>query len=258
MAEEPEVVAGEFEVVPFAKGRFRLVYKGVYATPPSEKRQECVVKVERDEHSVGHAFGRPSIEIHDMAKSLAKDFNQEKRTSKSIEYADMIAGKVDHPTYHSLRNGEVVIVEEYVPGNFKKWCNNYGHISEGAKVLEGFMHWSWMETGGEKMIGDMQGVEEDARYLLTDPAVMSNSKGAKYGPTDTGVEGIAMFFAHHYCNEVCIDLPRPILGIEFQISEEARRELASVSSSTAYAEDLKLPCDYRDMMMQIFSKIASS
>ena len=90
--------------------------------------------------------------------------------------------------------GESVIVEEYIAGDFKKWCSNYGFISEEsyAQCMPAFMHWSWVHTRGERMVADLQGVLKPDGFVLTDPVMMSLSNS--YGPTDTGAEGMIMFF----------------------------------------------------------------
>ena len=47
-------------------------------------------------------------------------------------------------------------------------CNNYGFISDEAKTkaitMPAFMHWSWVHTGGEMMVANLQGVRGDDGY----------------------------------------------------------------------------------------------
>ena len=47
-------------------------------------------------------------------------------------------------------------------------------------------------------------------YKLTDPAIMSINR--EYGVTDTGIEGMAMFFLVHGCSDICRGLPKPTLA----------------------------------------------
>ena len=61
------------------------------------------------------------------------------------------------------------------------------------------------------MIADLQEVKTAKECLLTDPVIMSNSFGGQYGCTDTGVEGIAMFFLKHKCNQFCNMYPKPTI-----------------------------------------------
>ena len=72
----------------------------------------------------------------------------------------------------------------------------------------------WVYTGGKIMVADLQGVRRPdlQSYLLTDPVILSNSAGGQYGCTDTGIEGISMFFLNHTCSEFCNFLQKPTLN----------------------------------------------
>ncbi len=159
---------------------------------------------------------------------------------------------------------EHVIVEDYIPGEFKKWLNNYGYVSNEvsfAIAMPDFAHWSWWYTNGEKMIADLQGVRSDKAYTLTDPVLMSGSvNGRRYGCTDTGVEGIAMFFLNHKCNRFCNSLPRPTLaslGLPHWQIQSVTQQLQQIMNATAYSHELKLPYDIRSRLVQPFKAIAS-
>ncbi len=81
-----------------------------------------------------------------------------------------------------------------------------------SELMPAFMHWSWAHTGGQKMIADLQGVRSHSgyTYTLTDPVLLSNhTHGGQYGCTDTGVEGMAMFFLKHTCGHFCWQYPKP-------------------------------------------------
>ncbi len=125
------------------------------------------------------------------------------------------------------------------------------------------MHWSWAESEGQHMIADLQGVVTDQEYLLTDPAIMSNSvSGGVYGCTDTGVEGIAMFFLKHTCNQYCRNLPRPteedvVRHLKPQMQDEVKAQISSLNTSTAYTHELKIPLSLRKRMISTFLSIAT-
>ena len=68
-----------------------------------------------------------------------------------------------------------------------------------------------MTSKGQDMVGDLQGVKQSgSMYKLTDPAIMSINR--EYGVTDTGIEGMAMFFLVHECSDICRGLPKPTLA----------------------------------------------
>ena len=106
------------------------------------------------------------------------------------------------------------------------------------------------------MIADLQGVRTAKEYLLTDPAILSNSFGGQYGCTDTGVEGIAMFFLNHKCNQFCDMYPKPTIQ-DVLTTREANLQIASLSASTAYSHELKIPNDLKTRMTAVFPKIAT-
>ena len=115
-------------------------------------------------------------------------------------------------------------------GEFFKWCNNYGYVSNEARgvdcILPAFMHWTWVQNQGQEMIADIQGVRiPGGGYKLTDPAIMSTTN--KYGSTDTGVEGMAMFFLIHKCSNHCSGLPNEPTLAQFvgKIPEEIQEAL---------------------------------
>ena len=251
-----QFVAGEFDPVPFAEGRFRLAYKGIYTDPPSKKGMSCVLKEEKSTQLWGHNGWKKIVNIYKIAKSLAEEFNKEELSSKTVEYVDVVAGKVDRTKYAGgPKVDEVFFVEDYLPGEFTKWCTNYGYISETSDIMPAFMHWTWAKTKGEKMIADLQGVQEETRYLLTDPAIMSSSLGDWYGPTDTGIEGIALFFINHSCTEICSKLPRPNLKDVLEaLPDKAKSQLLSMQSSTVYSHELLIPNYLKQALLDALSE----
>ena len=93
-------------------------------------------------------------------------------------------------------------------------------------ILPAFMHWTWVQNQGQEMIADIQGVRiPGGGYKLTDPAIMSTTN--KYGSTDTGVEGMAMFFLNHKCSNHCSGNPNEPTLAQFvgKIPEEIQEAL---------------------------------
>ena len=151
-----------------------------------------------------------------------------------------------------------MLVEDYLPGNFTKWCKNNGYISSASELMPAFMHWSWVHSRGEVMIADLQGVLSGSTYRLTDLALLSNTtEGVKYGCTDTGVEGMAMFFLRHTCNQYCWGLPRPTVADVVGHGSLRAIQLQSIVPSTAYTQELKLPAHIKETMITVFPLVAS-
>ena len=249
----------------FAEGRFRKAYMGTYTSPWEKAGQKCVVKELKESYTWKASDWDTTIEIHKESQALAENFNQYSKSDHPISFTEISVYIVTSSQSNSTpKLNEYVIVEDYIPGVFKKWCNNYGYISDevsSASTMPAFAHWSWWYTNGEKMIADLQGVRSDNAYTLTDPVLMSGSvNGRRYGCTDTGVEGIAMFFLNHKCNSFCSNLPRPTLASlglpQWQI-QSVTQQLQQIMDATAYSHELKLPYDIRSRLVEPLKAIAS-
>ena len=246
----------QFESNHFAKGRFRLAYKGTYTAGP-KKGRKCVVKENKESYTWNSTDWDTTTELQKKAQKLAQEFNSEGTCNKSIKFVDVEVGCVTQSPTGKPKLNEYVVVEDYIPGSYTKWCNNYGYISGDSILMPAFMHWSWIHTGGSIMIADLQGVKSDMKYTLTDPVLMSNTAGGKYGCTDTGVEGIAMFFLRHTCNDICKGLPKPTPQDVGSTPADAQRLLASIGTSTAYSHELKFPQNIKQKMITRFPRIAT-
>ena len=98
------------------------------------------------------------------------------------------------------------IVEELLDDyekRYKKWNDNCGYVSKlyYSAALDAFSHWTYTATDGFLMVVDLQGVDRDGTYILTDPAI--HCINSRFGPTNLGTIGIKKFFKRHSCNWVC-------------------------------------------------------
>ena len=256
-----ETRGATFNATPFAEGRFRRAYKGEWTAPPRDAGRVCVVKELKSGYTWKPTDWDETIKINDQAKELADEFNEQVHTNKPITYSEVHRLRITRRSNPNTgpKLNEYVTCEDYIPGNFKKWCNNYGYISAESTSLPAFMHWSWWYTDGEEMVSDLQGVRNPDSYLLTDPAILSLSNS--YGATDMGVEGMAMFFLSHKCNSFCGHLPKPTLAhfhriIPQQYLDAAKTLMAQVGGSTTYKIELKFPQDIRGRVAVRFREIA--
>ena len=247
-----------FEEQPFAHGRFRAAYRGVWTAPPSDVGKKCVVKRLKKSYTWTATDWNETLRINERAKTLAAGFNTAAHTNKPISFTDVHVLKVYQPAHMRY---EYVTCEDFIPGPFNKWCNNYGYIADESVSLPAFMHWSWYETSGEEMVSDLQGVRNQDSFKLTDPAMMSLSQ--KYGATDTGVEGMAMFFLNHKCNDFCQHLPKPTLAhfhriISQEYLKAAKTLMAQIRNSTTYKQEIIFPPSIHDRVAAKFREIANS
>ena len=107
--------------------------------------------------------------------------------------------KIDgSPKYFNVE----VLLSDYKE-RFKKWNNNCGYVSETnySVTLDAFSHWTYTVTEGFLMVVDLQGVDRDDKYILTDPSV--HCKEPRFGLTNLGDYGMEQFFKSHRCGSVC-------------------------------------------------------
>ncbi len=244
----------------FAEGRFRYAYKGVYTAPPDKAGKECVAKKIKGTFTWKQTDLEESLRILETSKQLAGGFNNYSNTNKPVKFMDAVVSQVTEVGESTtLGLKEYVTIEDYIPGDYIKWCNNYGAIDPRSTSMPAFVHWSWAHTKGETMIADLQGVRNDDAYYLTDPCLLSGTHGGKYGCTDMGIEGIAMFFLSHTCTDFCIGLPKPSLAnIPKHMLNKALGIKSSIGTSTAYSHEITFPRDIRDTLITLFKRIAST
>ncbi|RGB43206.1 kinase-like domain-containing protein [Rhizophagus diaphanus] len=86
---------------------------------------------------------------------------------------------------------------------FKRFNINNGIIKEYHSTLEAFAHFTYEQTKGYLVVYDLQGIEIDGQFLLTDPAIHCEDR-LRFGKTNLGERGIKeCFLANHKCGKVC-------------------------------------------------------
>lgn len=247
----------KFNLNKFAEGRFRSVHMGKWVRPKSKEGKQCVVKHLKDSYTWKQTDWDTTQKIYEEAKELAKQFNSSTRMRKPIHFTDVSVMKCQKtdPKSAAPRLNEYFVVEDFLPGQYIKWCNNYGWWSPvNAPHMQAFVHWSWYHSGGKKMVADLQGVSYSNRYVLTDPAILSLIPN-EYGPTDMGPEGMAVMLLMHTCNSICRHLPKPtdqdLIAVcltqeELKICKQALYSLRN--NSTTYTWELKLTVNFRSRL----------
>ena len=252
----------EFESEPFAEGRFRYAYKGTWEKPVSRAGEMCVVKKFKDIYTWEKTDWDTTKKIYSKSQELAQGFG------RGLEFTSCEVARVTRSANapRGARLNEFVVYEQYLEGDFNKWCNNYGYVSREARgvdyTLPSFMHWSWIRSKGQEMVGDLQGVKKPrGGYRLTDPAIMSTS--GQYGVTDTGIEGMAMFFLIHECSDICRGLPKPTLAqfvgkIPDSMIQAALALQQLSARGTTYTREMKFSAEVKRTLVPIFAAIAQT
>lgn len=97
-------------------------------------------------------------------------------------------------------------IEELLPdykAQYQKWNDNAGYVNQGnpSELLQAFSHWTYDVTASIMMVVDLQGVEKEHQYVLTDPSI--HCKESKFGETNFGDAGMTIFFRRHKCGSIC-------------------------------------------------------
>ncbi len=124
-----------------AEGRFRYAYLGVYTAPPDKAGKNCVMKRKKETYIWNRTNLKETQQIQDISKKLAVDFNQYSKTDKPVKFVDVEVvhvKKVGSSTKDRLY--EWVTTEDYIPGAYMKWCNNYGAIDTSDRLMPAFVH----------------------------------------------------------------------------------------------------------------------
>merc|ERR1712194_33356 len=188
-----------------ASGEHRHVYWGYYIKGP-RKDERAVKKV----FKTGSVFERSAfdkdIATAEKAAAIMQTFNSHNaayRYRDNPKCNDRKRFYLNMPSVWTSTsdNRTQRLVEPMIPGEYIKMNSNTGWVKDQGALTEALSHFSFHNTEGRCLLCDLQGNEDDTRYLLTDPAI--HSIGQKYGPTDGGQEQMISFFEKHRCNQFC-------------------------------------------------------
>jgi hypothetical protein len=215
-----------FDKTSFADGTFREAYKAKVTkgtVSGFKEGTEMVLKCMKPEHhNAGTYITYKDVAMQEMVMKLAEEFNAAVEPTKGGEPCKLhvrAARLFTMPEAHKnskgrvyLSKGETIALEQVIHGEYEKFNSNSGWSSGTATLPDAFSHWTWVHTGGDMLVCDLQGHRgrpggpkygsETYYYLLTDPAVVSATAG-RFGDTDLGADGITQWFRGHTCNSMC-------------------------------------------------------
>lgn len=184
----------------FTDGICKDAYKARMTSP---RKCDVVIKTPKKEYPMQRKDFDMEVKKAEVAEELAKAFNKEFGTSRPLHYRQPIVMKVITGPQSPFESGSYVLVEAYLEGEFIRWNNNWDYVNEEDKSsLQAFSHFTFEKTNGKLLICDIQGVKDKNQYVLTDPAIHSDTQG-KYGGNDFGPEGMEAFFTTHSCENYC-------------------------------------------------------
>ena len=216
---------------PFAMGAFRLAYLAQDVRCPKR-----LVVVKRSKYTNPRCT-HPKRFFYDMETQavtarFSHDFNNSLKAHVArsgnllsipcrLEVVALSVIKTRGKSRQQME-GEYMTVEPFLHGQYRKFTSNatfQDDQTEMGKMLVAFSHWSYHQSKGFLLIGDLQGTigvppTDKALPLvvyLTDPCIHCLGNKKFRGSTGNyGAIGFRLFFAHHTCNRFCdvLDLPK--------------------------------------------------
>ncbi|CAG8673493.1 2595_t:CDS:1, partial [Cetraspora pellucida] len=182
---------------PFSVGAERYAYFGI--DTQRDKSEKLVMKQYYDTEKRGDSIERylESAEVSCIAHFLATEFNSMaerigiKKRVKFIYVKILRQNKIEQ--YYSVEG-------YFSDAEFKRFNVNSGVITEFHSTLEAFAHFTYNYTKGYLVVCDLQGIELENEFLLTDPAIHCVDS-LRFGGTNLGEKGIKeCFLNNHSCN----------------------------------------------------------
>lgn len=180
----------------YAKGTFRLVYKGQYGQGPRTGEQ-CVMKEFKSGSVWQTKYFDEDIKAVKKSGELIQAFNEQGLVNKTIY--------LNEPQVWTGNGGRIagqkVLVEPMIKGEYFKFNSNTGYAMPDSDTMQALSHFSYHHSNGKYVVCDLQGGRYDGYYVLTDPVILSSKK--EFGGGDLGQQGIDNFMAHHKCGRYC-------------------------------------------------------
>ncbi|CAB4439737.1 unnamed protein product [Rhizophagus irregularis] len=143
-----------------------------------------------------------AVEVSTVAYFLSEEFNRHAKR-KNIPKVNFLNVKLLRCGTIDLRTRYYIIEPRLKDAEYKRFNANTGVITELRPTLEAFVHFTYEYTEGYLVVCDLQGIELNNEFILTDPAIHCIDS-LRFGRTNFGKEGISeLFLANHKCNDIC-------------------------------------------------------
>ena len=178
---------------PFATGNLRLARFGQIMTSggsggSSAVWQPCVFKDFKSKDAKDHLLERylEEMEVNSVASALAAEFNRTQRPPANRQVRYVLSSVA---TVETTKGSRTYFAEPFLEGSFTRFSYNTGHWEEDKldPWLLRFALWTYEVTGGFLMVADLQGIQSDQGFVLTDPVILSTDL-RRFGNTNLGAE----------------------------------------------------------------------
>lgn len=252
----------------FAVGSFRVAKKAVLIDDEGYASLQVVKFLKEQFSENAPAICFTDVVVQSLAELFAQEFNKVYWGSK-ISFVPTCVIEFISATYSDLKSPPFAVMEPflaYEKKGFQKYNDNQGGFqsdSYSAQVANAFSHFSYVASGGELVVCDIQGIGE----YYTDPQIHTamlpsfldtfhpvqgtNSGGrmpfevfqnvwqleniSSLGLGNFGWEGLERFIKSHVCNSVCA-----ALGLEPLLKHDSTllSRNSCVESSSRFRRDL--------------------
>ena len=208
----------------FAQGGFRSVHKAKTADGKiyvlKKFRPDIILEIGKVNEVIQKketeiSLAKKAVQMHNLAKSITAAFGKQidvagkrEEFGFSFEYNSIFLGilKKDDGS-----NGETVVVEEFIQGEFCKYINNNGEIVHGTVdnfevglKAQCLCHFSYVKSDKNLLLLDIQGTG----LTLFDPEIATSEQaitegGLKFCMGNLSTAAIEMFTSVHLCNIYC-------------------------------------------------------
>jgi hypothetical protein len=178
---------------PFAAGNLRLARFGQIMTSggsggSSATWQPCVFKDFKSKDAKDHLLERylEEMEVNSVASALAAEFNRTQRPPADRQMRYVLSSVA---TVETAKGSRTYFAEPFLEGSFTRFSYNTGLWEEDRldPWLLRFALWTYEVTGGFLMVADLQGIQSDQGFVLTDPVILSTDL-RRFGNTNLGAE----------------------------------------------------------------------
>ncbi|KAH3689947.1 uncharacterized protein LOC127863983 isoform X1 [Dreissena polymorpha] len=212
-----------FELYPEWTGATHYGFRGV-AFHRMDYWSETPVVVKTFRNKDGRADDwAPYMKRCDMGQKLATEYNkhlQAQHCSSKVCFVQPIDAVMDSRSdimvitrllmrfNKKFSEDEVVLFEDLLEGDFKTFITSRGVATcEQSQILDAFAHFTFSVSDEQFVVCNLQGVEENGKYTLSNPVI--HSRDGEYGESDKRDVGIIDFFKNHICTSLCKHFPRP-------------------------------------------------
>jgi hypothetical protein len=231
-----------FEFYPLSVGETSTVFEGrMYNEHGYWSQSKATVKTLNNE--IGSEDNlRPVVAVSEKARLLSQNFKNEFPKTKTIKFVMPCLAEMDSISVFNtpfryikgyekqLAETEHVLIEELIEGEFHTFIDSKGAVCQESEVLNTFVHYSYVESNGDLVLCNIEGVQSDTNVKLSTATI--HSRNRTFGSRDQGEQGILNVFKNHKCNNTCKNWPTPMFGFLPTASEFSESKVDSFNNCT--------------------------